>query len=250
MSGSDNRGLMKDTVMVRLPVNRFQQYYVYALAYPQGYCHNGDDLSDVVFYIGKGTDNRIDSHEMEAGNRNSTCYCKKCKVIRKIWADGKQVQKYKLLEGLKESEAFAFERKCIQDFYAGPYLINKRDNPIHYEQERNKARARISHSTEAVLDQMVTSQEACRDNPYYEQDKQERNKAQARISHRLDKAAPDQIYLTSQEACKVLGFKDATLLNYYAKTGRIRKYRKGIRNVVFSRGDVERLKQQLGKGYL
>jgi len=182
-----------------------ERYYVYALAYPQDYYDGGNDLNDVVFYIGKGTGDRIDSHEMEAGNRSSICHCKKCKVIRKIWIDGKQVQKHKLLEGVKESEAFAFERRCILDLYAGPCLINRRDNPRYYEQERKTAREVVLHSLdEDVLDQT----------------------------------------LTSQEACKVLGVEYTTLVRY-AKTGRIRKYRGGIRNVVFRRVDVERLKRDL-----
>jgi len=75
--------------MVRLSVYRKERYYVYALAYPQDYYDDGSDLGGIVFYIGKGTDDRIDSHEMEAGNRSSICHCKKCKVIRKIWTDGK-----------------------------------------------------------------------------------------------------------------------------------------------------------------
>ncbi len=54
---------------------------------------------------------------------------------------------------------------------------------------------------------------------------------------------PDQA-LTSQEACKVLGVEYTTLFRY-AKTGRIRRYYKGMRNVVFSRADVERLMRQL-----
>ena len=205
LSGSESPNPMIDATMARFSVSHQERYYVYALAYPQDYYDKGNDLSGIVFYIGKGTDNRIDSHEVEAGNRSSICYCKKCKVIRRIWADGKQVQKYKLLEEVGEPEAFAFERRCIQDLYAGPDLINTRDNPLYYEQERKRIRERFSHPGD---------------------------------EDRLDQT------LTSQEACKILGVEHTTLLRH-VKAGRIRKYRRGIRNVVFSRADVGRLKRQL-----
>jgi hypothetical protein len=58
--------------MIRLLVYQQKRYYVYALAFPQNYYDDGNDLSDVVFYIGKGTGDRIDSHEMEAENNSST----------------------------------------------------------------------------------------------------------------------------------------------------------------------------------
>jgi hypothetical protein len=54
-------------------------YYVYTYAYPDG----------TIFYIGKGTDGRIDQHEQEA--TRSECTCKRCQVIRQIWASGKPV---------------------------------------------------------------------------------------------------------------------------------------------------------------
>lgn len=51
-------------------------------------------------------------------------------------------------------------------------------------------------------------------------------------------------YLSADEACAVLGVKRRTL-ERYASTGRIKKYRRGIRNVVFKRIDVENLKRDL-----
>jgi excisionase family DNA binding protein len=51
-------------------------------------------------------------------------------------------------------------------------------------------------------------------------------------------------YVTADEACGILGVTRRTL-DRYADTGRIRKYRRGIRNVVFRRADVERLKREL-----
>jgi excisionase family DNA binding protein len=51
-------------------------------------------------------------------------------------------------------------------------------------------------------------------------------------------------YITAEEACNILGVTRRTL-DRYADSGRIRKYRRGIRNIVFRRIDVERLKQEL-----
>ena len=51
-------------------------------------------------------------------------------------------------------------------------------------------------------------------------------------------------YVTADEACGILGVTRRTL-DRYADAGRIRKYRRGIRNVVFRRADVERLKREL-----
>lgn len=54
----------------------------------------------------------------------------------------------------------------------------------------------------------------------------------------------EEEYMTADEACDILGVTRRTL-DRYADTGRIRKYRRGIRNVVFKRSDVENLKQEL-----
>ena len=51
-------------------------------------------------------------------------------------------------------------------------------------------------------------------------------------------------YVTADEACDILGVTRRTL-DRYVDAGRIRKYRRGIRNVVFRRIDVERLKREL-----
>jgi excisionase family DNA binding protein len=51
-------------------------------------------------------------------------------------------------------------------------------------------------------------------------------------------------YVTADEACNILGVTRRTL-DRYADAGRIRKYRRGIRNVVFRRIDVERLRREL-----
>lgn len=54
----------------------------------------------------------------------------------------------------------------------------------------------------------------------------------------------DQEFLSAEEACTILGVTRRTL-DRYADTGRIQKYRRGLRSVVFRREDVERLKREL-----
>ena len=51
-------------------------------------------------------------------------------------------------------------------------------------------------------------------------------------------------YVTADDACDILGVKRRTL-DRYVDAGRIQKYRRGIRSVVFKRVDVERLKREL-----
>lgn len=53
-------------------------------------------------------------------------------------------------------------------------------------------------------------------------------------------------YLTTEEACVVLGVSRRTL-ERYTDAGRIRKYRRGIRNVVYKRSEVENLKNNLSE---
>jgi len=53
-------------------------------------------------------------------------------------------------------------------------------------------------------------------------------------------------YLTPEEACALLGISRRTL-ERYADAGRIRKYRRGIRNVFFKRSEVERLRDNLSQ---
>ncbi len=53
-------------------------------------------------------------------------------------------------------------------------------------------------------------------------------------------------YMTPEEAGALLGISRRTL-ERYANAGRIRKYRRGIRNVFFKRSEVERLKDELSQ---
>ena len=89
-----------------------QLYYVYTLARPNG----------EVFYVGKGTGNRIDLHEHEARLGYRT---RKCDIIREIWRSGGQVVKSKVYETTVERDAFLYEWTLINLVYGREYLANQ-----------------------------------------------------------------------------------------------------------------------------
>lgn len=78
-------------------------YYVYALIDPR---------NDKVFYIGKGTGNRIFSHEIESG-KSPESETIKLKTIRLIEEAGFNVKRVVVNWGLTENEAFAAEASLI-----------------------------------------------------------------------------------------------------------------------------------------
>jgi hypothetical protein len=76
------------------------RWYVYALAYPDGR----------IFYVGKGTGDRILEHEAEARKGGTS---RKCEIIREIWARGERVEKAKLAFFNTADEALAYESSLI-----------------------------------------------------------------------------------------------------------------------------------------
>ena len=78
-------------------------YYVYALADPR---------NDNIFYIGKGTGNRVFSHEIESGKSPSS-ERKKLHKIRDIEENGYSVKRLIVNWGLSEDEAFIAEATLI-----------------------------------------------------------------------------------------------------------------------------------------
>ena len=78
-------------------------FYVYALVDPR---------DDKVFYIGKGTGNRVFSHEIESGKLNASEKQKNQK-IREIEKDGYFVERLIVNWGLSEDEAFIAEATLI-----------------------------------------------------------------------------------------------------------------------------------------
>ncbi len=78
-------------------------FYVYALVDPR---------DDKVFYIGKGTGNRVFSHEIESGKLNESGK-QKLQKIREIEKDGFFVKRLIVNWGLSEDEAFIAEATLI-----------------------------------------------------------------------------------------------------------------------------------------
>lgn len=78
-----------------------KRFYVYTLGHPNG----------MIFYVGKGSGKRVQSHLGEA--RKGDCHCDKCKFIRKIWKDKLEVQIEIVFETDSGSEALEQERACI-----------------------------------------------------------------------------------------------------------------------------------------
>jgi hypothetical protein len=76
-------------------------FYVYELVDPR---------TDKVFYVGKGKNNRIDQHEIEARKGRQS---RKCNVIRGIEKDGLSVKKRKVSYHVCEQEAYDAEAELI-----------------------------------------------------------------------------------------------------------------------------------------
>jgi hypothetical protein len=76
------------------------RFYVYVLCRPNG----------KPFYVGKGSKMRVFGHEREA---RRGCKCHKCNVIRKIWRQGGEVQRYTILTTDDEQEALDYECSLI-----------------------------------------------------------------------------------------------------------------------------------------
>jgi hypothetical protein len=95
-------------------------WYNYTYSYPDGYIKDGTDLTNIVFYVGKGTNSRINAHEKEA---RTGCKCDKCKAIREIWDNGYPVKKRLVFETLVEEEALKNEKDLIIK-HSGEYLTN------------------------------------------------------------------------------------------------------------------------------
>src|SRR5436190_712594 len=86
-----------------MPTVSLPRFYVYALARPIK-----NDWR--IFYIGKGSKRRVFRHEDDA---RKGCQCYKCRIIRKVWSDGGEIQRYILLTTDDEQEALAYEIEMI-----------------------------------------------------------------------------------------------------------------------------------------
>ena len=79
------------------------RYYVYILARPNG----------KPFYVGKGQGARVFAHDNEARLGHK---CHKCNVIRKIWRNGGEYQRYIVFTTDVERDAHDYEKELIAQF--------------------------------------------------------------------------------------------------------------------------------------
>jgi hypothetical protein len=107
--------------MSTIPHHRF---YVYALARPF-------KKDWKVFYIGKGTKRRVFAHEDEARRGYKS---HRHNIIRKVWREGAEIQRYILFTTDDEQEAYEYEKDMIA-FYGRENLANLTDGgagPVGY----------------------------------------------------------------------------------------------------------------------
>ena len=91
------------TQFSELALQQLQGFYVYALIDPR---------NDQIFYIGKGTGNRVFAHEAESG-KSPRSEKAKLQRIQEIESTGHDVKRLILNWGLTEEEAFAAEATLI-----------------------------------------------------------------------------------------------------------------------------------------
>ena len=77
----------------------------------------------VVFYVGKGTGNRINDHESEARKGMQS---HKCNIIRQEWANGEEIIKQKIAFFDNEEDAYQLEVLLI-NFFGRENLANGTD---------------------------------------------------------------------------------------------------------------------------
>lgn len=78
-------------------------FYTYTLAYPQS-------MGGAVFYVGRGSGDRINEHEREARRGVQS---KKSDIIRDIEAHSEQVVKIKVFETAIEQDSCRYEQAMI-----------------------------------------------------------------------------------------------------------------------------------------
>lgn len=120
--------------MSTIPQPRF---YVYVLARPNG----------KPFYVGKGRSDRVFHHEREAKRGHK---CHKCNIIRKIWRQGGEVQRYTVFTTDDEKEALDHEIDLIAQHKRGS-LCNQTDGGEGASNPSEATRIKRSNSIKRVF---------------------------------------------------------------------------------------------------
>ncbi len=128
---------MIEQISVRKAIKAPKTYYVYTYAYPD---------TGIVFYVGKGTQGRIDEHEREA---RIGCECQKCQVIRQIWDTSNPVQKRIVFESLVESEALDQERRLIEQ-NSSIILVNKLMNKHAVKEPKREEPKQVANKEQSL----------------------------------------------------------------------------------------------------
>ena len=100
---SDREPLKRINLFSEKALDALNGFYVYALVDPR---------DNKVFYVGKGTGNRVFAHEIE-NNKSSNAEKKKLQKIREIENEGAKVKRLIINWGLSEDEAFIAEATLI-----------------------------------------------------------------------------------------------------------------------------------------
>lgn len=113
------------------------RFYVYVLLRPDGR----------PFYVGKGQRDRILEHEGEARRGHN---CHKCKIIRKVWREGGNIQRQIVFRTHEEQEALAYERELIA-LYGRDKLCNQTDGGEGPSNISDEVRSRMGESIRKAL---------------------------------------------------------------------------------------------------
>jgi hypothetical protein len=142
------------------------KYYVYEQAYPDDFLDQ--ELAGTIFYVGKGTGNRIDFHEEVGRGMHFDANQQKCAIIREIQVQGKQVVKRKVYETDVEQDAYLYEWILIHLIYGAENLTNMVMQPqenvldvvsiklVRHVRRKLKVIAALSHeSMYAVVERLL-----------------------------------------------------------------------------------------------
>lgn len=131
------------------------KFYVYALLDERKEGNYNYEIDDIdisfnyePFYIGKGTGSRLTIHEKRAKDQKNTTY--KDNKIRKIWSEGKQVIKSKILDKLEEDIALNLETQLIKEIkrkHEGGPLINLTEGGDGLKNPSPEVRQKISEGS-------------------------------------------------------------------------------------------------------